>query len=125
MIVTRPPAGSPRPESGRHCVHCGRPVVPDDIVPGRFRHIDRYGVPAGWLCPLPHMTLAEPGPEQPAPGVPQPRSEPQPESGRHSPPADAPPTRRRPTPITPREDRPDAPPEWPLPPGDTPWWETP
>lgn len=88
--------------------------MPDDVVPGRFRHLDRYGVPAGWLCPLPHMTLAEPTshpervqPSDPASTVPTPES----------------PARRRPTPIPPREERPEAPPEWPLPPGDTPWWE--
>ncbi|HEX2417780.1 MAG TPA: hypothetical protein VHJ83_06610 [Micromonosporaceae bacterium] len=37
------------------CRHCRIPVVDTDTG---ATHLDSYGNLAGWLCPLPHMTLA-------------------------------------------------------------------
>ncbi|HEX2417175.1 MAG TPA: hypothetical protein VHJ83_03475 [Micromonosporaceae bacterium] len=37
------------------CTHCQVPVVDTDTGP---THLDGIGNLAGWLCPLPHMTLA-------------------------------------------------------------------
>lgn len=37
------------------CVHCGGPVVDTEVG---TTHVDDYGRLAGWLCPLPRMTLA-------------------------------------------------------------------
>lgn len=93
------------------CRHCGGPISPDDLVPDGFRHPDRRGTGTGWLCPPPHMTLAQPVLESEPQPPPRPR------------PADTPTARRRPTPIPPLRERDDAPPEWPPAVGPTQWWE--
>jgi hypothetical protein len=57
-------AGQPVP-----CAHCRGPVVATDCG---LTHLDARGYLAGWLCPMPHMTLAtlpDRTPPQPDPWV--------------------------------------------------------
>ncbi len=39
------------------CRVCGNQVVATDVG---WTHVDRRGGYAGWVCPMPHMGLAEP-----------------------------------------------------------------
>jgi hypothetical protein len=87
-------------------------------VPDFFRHLDRRGTATGWLCPPPHLTLAEPAPDSGAQPPPAPR---RPAAA----PAAAPGPRRKPTPIPPLRAREDAPREWPPATSPVQWWENP
>ncbi|MGH3735680.1 MAG: hypothetical protein ACRDT6_08665 [Micromonosporaceae bacterium] len=97
------------------CGTCGGPIV--NSVLG-WLHVTEHGVPAtGWLCPVPHMHLAEPD-FLAAPDV---------STGRETAPS---PPKRMPTPIPPRKDvgraasSPQAAPpaQWP-PLQDGEWWQ--
>lgn len=100
-----PPPGEPVP-----CAWCGGPIV---NTPLGWMHLDQYRALVGWLCPEPHMRLAEP-----RTGAAVERHEPAPPPATSSP-------RPRPTPIPPRKGahQADSPPaEWPSP-GNADWWE--
>lgn len=88
MTEPHPPELEPFGEAVA-CGTCGGPIV--NSVLG-WLHVTEHGVPAtGWLCPLPHMHLAEPD-FLAAPDAPADRDT-----------APAPPPRRMPTPIPPRK----------------------
>lgn len=47
------------------CAGCGGPITETDLG---WMHLDGRGTPApGWLCPPPHMRLAQPRIQPPAP----------------------------------------------------------
>lgn len=96
------------------CRHCGAAIVPDDVLTGQFRHVDRQGGDAGWMCRPPHMTLAQPVRRPEIHG-----------SWQAGSPQVAPIPRRKPTPIPPLRARDDAPQEWPPAEGPAVWWENP
>jgi hypothetical protein len=58
------------------CVTCSGAIV--DTEAG-WTHVDACGRLAGWLCPMPHITLAGPAPAEPparVPAAPEPAHEP-------------------------------------------------
>lgn len=75
--MTHPLApGVPAPQEPVRCVHCTGHVVNTETG---WTHIDQYGQLAGWLCPLPHMTLAtfpDPFTAGHVPAAPEPEDEP-------------------------------------------------
>lgn len=97
----RPPELEPPPGDPVPCGTCGLSIL---LTEAGWTHLTVHGVPeTGWLCPLPHMHLAQPKPRPrptPIPPVKNP--------GQARPPA--------PQPTAPQ------PPEWPLTPGHQ-WWE--
>ncbi|MGH3655891.1 MAG: hypothetical protein ACRDUA_04460 [Micromonosporaceae bacterium] len=46
-------------EKQEFCAECGGKVVSTDVG---WTHVDRYGGYQGWLCPEPHVGIADPVP---------------------------------------------------------------
>ena len=118
--ATIPPSDPPattwphdtRPGLPVPCTHCGDPIVATEIG---WTHTDAgAGRDAGWLCPLPHMTLATPAAAPTETVTPSPHAS---RASRHR-------ARPVPTPIPARSDGAGAPQDWPPPPSDRPWWLT-
>jgi hypothetical protein len=112
-MLTEPPSDQ---ESPVPCRWCSLPIV---FTEAGWTHLDQYHRLAGWLCPLPHMHLAEPQEQQAA------RSQPKHTGPVHASeaPADQLKPRRRPTSIPPRKNPTEAPTEWPPSEGNPMWWE--
>jgi hypothetical protein len=105
-----PPAHDPV-----RCRWCRTPIALTAIG---WTHLDEYRALSSWLCPVPYLHLAEPQAQQPVTA-----SEPTAQH-RAARTAEAHPSpRRRPTPIPPRKESPEAPAEWPPPVGESAWWE--
>lgn len=47
----------PPPAAPLRCRNCGEPIVDTDVG---WTHVGSARVRFGWLCPAPHMTLADP-----------------------------------------------------------------
>jgi hypothetical protein len=105
----------------QQCRHCRCGIVHTDVG---WTHVDRSGHLAGWICPLPHMTLAEPQ-EESTRQTRHPKRPQHVSSALRSASQRAGEPSRRPTAITPRKSDRTGPPDWPPPPGDKPWWENP
>lgn len=111
-----PPPGEPVP-----CAWCGGPIV---NTPIGWLHLDQYRALDGWLCPEPHMHIAEPRTEVTLAievGTASVAAEQQP---RPSPRTTEP--SRRPTPIPPRKGAHQGEAtssEWPPSPDSGDWWE--
>lgn len=112
-MLTEPPSDQ---QSPMPCRWCSLPIV---FTEAGWTHLDEYHRLAGWLCPLPHMHLAEPQEQQAGHSHPEHPGRPQaPEV-----PAAQPEPRRRPIPISPRKNPTEAPTEWPPREGNPTWWE--
>jgi hypothetical protein len=111
------PSGEPVP-----CRWCEAPVV---ITLIGWMHLDQYRALDGWLCPEPHLHIAEPGTVETVEIKVKPHAT-EPVTGRASIPATAPSPRPRPTPIPPRKEASgdgSTPSEWPPPSGKPDWWQ--
>lgn len=62
MTEPQPPELDPPPHAPAPCAWCTWPIV---NTPLGWMHLDKYRSLAGWLCPEPHMRLAEPHTELP------------------------------------------------------------
>lgn len=100
--MTAPEPAEPDPPRAElvPCGWCRGPIVD---TPVGWMHLDQYRSLDGWLCPPPHLHIAQPRPEV----TPEPTA----------------PRRRRPTPIPSIKDDGAPPREWPPPAPDAAWWE--